>query len=358
MAPALEVTNWLQKPPALAKWPADRPVLLEFWSISCGPCIGRIPENNKLAEWVESQGGVFVSVHSATHEIPEIRAFLENHELRYAVGLDKAGGPRPYSGSATFAAYGIDATPTCVTIGRSGRILSYRHLSTQALEKLLAQEPAEAPRGRSSAEVRPLTVLPGAWRVSGLEPGAEAQGRVFLFRPDTPDLTLRAARDTNSPVRPTWTRHSAGSQTVYEIQLRAKAPDYGRTLKGQIALIAEYNKQEHLVDIPYQIAGRGLVHCDTPALWFGCLHPGDTITKDITLRATAQPPVHVDVGSVPAGLRVRRQEQEVSSTGPRITVSFSSPQPGLHEGVLNLLVSDDNGNRQSVPLGYCAFVQP
>ena len=36
IAPALEISEWLHRPPALEKWPTGRPMVLEFWNISCG----------------------------------------------------------------------------------------------------------------------------------------------------------------------------------------------------------------------------------------------------------------------------------------------------------------------------------
>lgn len=256
MAPPLQISEWLHKPPAVEQWPTGRPMILEFWNITCGPCIASIPEHNELAAWIESKEGSFISIHSATHEPAAIREFLENHELHYAVGLDTAGASLPHWRSATFAAYGIDGIPTCVTIGRSGRILSYERLSAEKLERLLEEEPDEPPRGRLNVDIRPLTLLPKAWLASDLAPGSQVQRRLFLFRPETPDLKLRRWKQIDSAVQPTWVRQSADGQTVYEIVLKAEVPDPGEVLKGQIGLIAEYEQQERLLDIPYELASR------------------------------------------------------------------------------------------------------
>lgn len=358
LAPALDVKEWLPEAPVLEKWPPGRPVILEFWDIACGPCVGSIPENNKLAQWIQSRGGLFLSIHTVQHEPAGIREFLKTHEVHYAVGWDKPGPDSGYWGSATCASYGINGVPAWVTIGRSGRILSYDRLPLDRLAALLEKEPNEVPRSRPGLAARPVVLLPRAWLASDLEPGTKAQGRLLLFRPDTPDLKLRLWKNADRVVEFTTIQHSANDQTVYEILFQAQAPSWGQTIQGRISLIAVHDQQETLLEIPYELASRSLVQCAIPALWFGSVRTEDAVARQVPLRLAGSSSLAVVVEAAPAEVRVRVRRDADRNKDAEVTVEFSSSYPGLHEGTITLLASDQTNNRQRLQLGYCAFVRP
>ena len=116
--------------------------------------------------------------------------------------------------------------------------------------------------------------------------------------------------------------------------------------------------QRCLLDIPYELTSRNLVDCAIPALWLGPVSKGDTVSREISLRLLGPRQTRVEVGSLPTEVHAHLRGSEGSDAGIHVTVSFSSEKPGLYEGAVNLLASDQDGNRQSIQLGYGAFILP
>jgi thiol-disulfide isomerase/thioredoxin len=99
-APALELQEVLQGPHDPVTWPSLRGkvVVLEFWATWCPSCVKMMPHLNELADQLNGQPVVFISI---TDEKPEVvRAFLEKTKIRGWVGLNTT--------SSMFASYGID----------------------------------------------------------------------------------------------------------------------------------------------------------------------------------------------------------------------------------------------------------
>ncbi|MCK4783504.1 MAG: TlpA family protein disulfide reductase [Desulfobacteraceae bacterium] len=358
-APPLHIREWLVKPPGIDKWPPGRFTVLEFWNIWCGPCIAAIPKNNELAEWVTNKGGLFLSIHSATEESSKVRDFLENHDVRYTVGLDTAGGQRAYWGSQTFSEYGINGIPSYVTIAKNGRVLSYKDLKTQRLQELSASEPDDiAQLATSRKDVRRPTSIPNGWLAASLEPNSQIQGRFFVFRAETPALRLKLSGTTDRTVKSEWSRHTAKGQTVHEVLLTAKAPDWGQTLKGYVALVAEYGETEELLTIPYELASKSLAEYVSPIIWFGPVRKGDTVTRKIMLQCDPQQKVKVNTVSIPSNLQLQIHDRWQRSNDILVECVFCSEEPGLQQGAAELLAFDSEGNEQPLNLYYCALALP
>ena len=358
-APPLHIREWLVKPPSINKWPPGRFTVLEFWNIWCGPCIASIPKNNELAGWVTNKGGLFVSIHSATEETSKIRDFLESHNLRYTVGLDKSGGQRPYWGSQTFSEYGISGIPSYVTIAKNGRVLSYKDLTTQRLQEILASEPDDiAQLATSRKDVRRLTSIPNGWLAADLEPNSQVQGRFFVFRAETPDLRLKRSGTADRTVESEWSRHTVEGQTVHEVLLTAKALDWGQTLKGYVALVAEYGETEELLTIPYELASKSLARYVSPIIWFGPVRKGDTVTRKIMLQCDPQQKVKVNTVSIPSNLQLQIHDRWQRSNDILVECVFCSEEPGLQQGAAELLAFDSEGNEQPLKLYYRALALP
>jgi len=353
-APRPYLEGWPRALLDLDDWPPKKFTVLNFWSIGCGFCVREVPENKELAEWLENQGALFLTIHAARKEPGAIIDFLDEHRIRYLVGFDEPGGQAGYWGGTTFAAYGITAIPAYVTIAKDGRVLSYdRSLTTERLETLMATDPEKVAPQEMTTQ-RPA-VIPKTWLAYDLEPQSQIEGRFFVYRPETPDYTLRLADNAGDTVACQWTRHSADGQTVYDVRLTAQAPDWGKTLEGRLTLLVQAGSTEEQVVIPYELRSKGLVEYVSSLVWLGCVEPGATVTRTLPLRFRSGRKIEVSQISVPAGLRVHCNDA-TSNTVP-LDLTFSSPDPGLHQGKLALLAHDGHGHHQPINLEYCAFVQ-
>lgn len=358
-APPLHVKEWLLRPPVIDKWPPDKFTVLEFWDKTCGPCVGSIHENNELAEWIRTKGGLFVSIHSAGGEPDKVIDFMANHNVQYAVGMDEPDNRRIYWSSATFAEYGIDGIPSYVTINESGRVISYRDMTVERLKKLLEQDAnneALAEAGRK--EARKLTAIPNSWLAGGFEPDSKIQGRFFVFRPETPDLKINKVEITNEAVKSEISKHSIEGQTLYEVALTTVAPDWGQKLEGYVTLTTEHSNMEELLIIPYNLRAKSLAGCVSPVIWFGTVRIGQKTTRAITLQNDANRNIIVKPVSTPANLKLSVAGREQKSNNFAVECGFSSNKSGFHKGTVELLACDDKGNTQPLTLDYYAFVLP
>ena len=359
IAPRPHIQRWLSGPGGVDTWPPQRFTVVNFWSIGCGFCVHEVPDNNELAQWLRDQGALFFSIHAATKEYSTVTDFMENHEVKYVVGLDEPGGEGGYWNSATFAEYGVNAVPKYVTIAKDGRVLSYDRTPTrEQLQRLMAGQTDQIGASARNEATQRLDVIPKGWLASNLEPNSRIQGRFFVFRPETPDPDLHKLESAGDAIDCQWTRHSADGQTVYEVMLTAKTPDWGQTLKGEVALVARYGDVEEMVNIPYELRSRSLAECVSDILWLGPAEKGEAISRKIVLQRDPHRNVTVKAVSVPPDFHLNIPESGSQSSRILVECVFSSRESGLHGGTANLLARDSNSNEQPLKLGYWAFVRP
>jgi len=238
-------------------------------------------------------------------------------------------------------------------------VLSYKHLTRQRLQELFASEPNDiAQIATSRKDVQRLTAIPNGWLAADLEPNSQVQGRFFVFRAETPDLRLKRSGTADRTVESEWARHTAKGQTVHEVLLTAKAPDWGQTLKGHVALVAEYGEVEELVNIQYELKSESLAEQVSPIVWFGPVQRGDTVARRITLQGNPQHKVVVNAVSVPSNLQLQIHGRGQRSNYILVECTFCSEEPGLQRGTAELLACDSEGNKQPLKFDYCALVLP
>ena len=387
-APSPNIKQWLSEPYNLDVWPPGQFTVVNFWSIGCGFCIREIPQNNDLSQWLKSRGGLFLSIHTATKEPqgvieyieniagwlkdkgqllasgrsavkkPSVNDYIDSNKIQYTVGLDEPYTQRTYWGSATFAKYGVNSIPCYIVIDKDGNVISYeRTVTKQMLEELMTKKPDQVTAGTKGKAEQRLDVIPKGWLARELEPNSQVQGRFFVFRSETPDADLHELESLGDAIDCQWTRHSASGQTVYEVMLTAKTPDWGQTLKGDVALVAKYGNVEEMVTIPYELRSRSLAGV-SDILWLGPVAKGETVSRTIALQSDPQQKVSVKTVSVPSDFQVRVSETVEGSNRILVECSFSSQESGLRRGTAQLLARDGEGNQQPLRLEYCAFVRP
>lgn len=354
-APPICEKKWLIKSLQHDVSPATTVTVLEFWNINCGPCIASIPKNKQLAKWLEGRGGKFMSIHSASDGVADIEEFLKKHAIEYPVVLDSFTNAAGYWNSKTFFAYGINAIPTYVTINKNGRIFSYAEPTNDYLELLLTKSKNLKPI-KHKLKMESVIIVPHEFIMEDVSPGSTVEGKVFVYRPDTPNFVLASVESGNKYIDVVPTKFSAKGQTVYELSVKATALNWGEVLKDKINLVVKYCGEEKLLKIPCKIKSKDLIKYTPPLIFFGQVKAGEEITRSIYLeRFDEQTNIKLISKSAPQELDINIEEAR--ENGKIIMkATFHSQKAGIHKGTLGLQVSDNSGNEKNIELEYYAFV--
>ena len=93
-------------------------VLLDFWSIYCGPCVEAIPELNRLAETYGDRLTILSVTNDTFYDVPldAVRQFLDERPLGTTVLTDSEDG-------ALTERFGVAGWPLYLLVDPSGRVL-------------------------------------------------------------------------------------------------------------------------------------------------------------------------------------------------------------------------------------------
>lgn len=106
-----------------------KPVLLHFWSTTCGPCIAEFPELEKqLGSWKTARPELITMGISLDDNLKVVGAFLKKYRFEWTTCCDRRG----WGGDAA-RAYHITGIPSDVVIDKDGNVSGY----SRDLENLL-----------------------------------------------------------------------------------------------------------------------------------------------------------------------------------------------------------------------------
>ena len=120
--------QWIQGEPKRLENLRGEVVLLDFWSISCAPCVASLPRLNELANKWRDKGLRVFGDHDPTPDASSVRSVLEAKSVDLPVVIVS---------SKALEAYGVDAWPTYVLIDRKGIVRAYDHSLEQLDDKIL-----------------------------------------------------------------------------------------------------------------------------------------------------------------------------------------------------------------------------
>lgn len=125
IAPKIEFTEWINNPKGTSVI-RDKPIVLEFWSTWCGPCVAAIPHVNQLVEKYRKDI-TFISVNSYEDKATVENFLLKKPMLSY-VTLDE--------NKKLKNAFNIQTIPVTIIIDKN-RILRWRGITTELTEEVL-----------------------------------------------------------------------------------------------------------------------------------------------------------------------------------------------------------------------------
>lgn len=120
------------KPISLADY-RGKVVLLDFWAVWCGPCLGEIPRIKAVYEKYHDKGFEVIGV-SLDEDTAVLREFVTEQEVPWRQILDGDG-----FGGAFAKRYGIRSIPAPFLINREGKVISVKARGS-LLDELVAVE--------------------------------------------------------------------------------------------------------------------------------------------------------------------------------------------------------------------------
>ncbi|APW64217.1 TlpA disulfide reductase family protein [Paludisphaera borealis] len=122
-APSIKPAVWLDQTGKTEAPKLDgKVVLVDFWGVSCGPCIGQLPEVREAVEHFKGTDIRIIGLHDSSGTVKEVSEFAAKRGLAYPLAIDRPSSESGWFG-ATFAAYGVRGIPGTAVLDRHGRIV-------------------------------------------------------------------------------------------------------------------------------------------------------------------------------------------------------------------------------------------
>jgi len=142
---APEITNqtWLNSPPLRLSDLKGKVVMVEFWTFGCYNCRNVEPYVKQWHQKYVDQGFVVIGVHSPEfsheREIENVKRYLKEHDIRFAVPID--------NDFSTWNKYGNRYWPAMYLIDKQGMIRHVRigeggYSKTEQLIQTMLAEPS------------------------------------------------------------------------------------------------------------------------------------------------------------------------------------------------------------------------
>ncbi len=125
-APPIKPAAWFDRDgPAEAPALAGKVVLVDFWGITCRPCMAELPEIQAAADRFAARGQDFalIGIHNSGPTADAGAGFARKQGLTYRLAIDRPAAEEGWVG-ATFQSYGVrpNALPAAAVIDRQGKV--------------------------------------------------------------------------------------------------------------------------------------------------------------------------------------------------------------------------------------------
>ncbi len=117
--PALNAAAWLNTAAPMPDGLKGKIVLIDFWAVSCGPCVASLPAVQKVSEQFAGRDVVVVGLHASGIEKAALRDFVKAHGLTYPIAIDN-DDPQHQTFGTIMRSYGVMGIPTVAVLDRKG----------------------------------------------------------------------------------------------------------------------------------------------------------------------------------------------------------------------------------------------
>ncbi len=221
-APDIDVAKWIQSEPLQLAGLRGKVIVLDFWAIDCGPCLGDIEGLNKIHERGNAEPVVVIGVHSPTGDIGEVERVMAKYKVKYHVCIDSGGGSKEYWGGQTFQRYGVNAIPRPFLIDIKGNVRSVASpVELPMLEKLI-KESADGVTGVSPSEpgwIVGVKVAPEKISFGVVSTGQKVQKSVYIYKPDDPTFKVNIVSHPDKPTTAQLFKYQDEETFLYEIKI-------------------------------------------------------------------------------------------------------------------------------------------
>ncbi|MCW3097196.1 MAG: Peroxiredoxin [Chthonomonadaceae bacterium] len=136
MGPPLQAAAWLNVKQAMPDL-KGKIVLIDFWAVSCGPCVASLPAVQKVSEQFAGQDVVVIGLHDAGANREMLAGFVREHKLTYPIAIDSVD-PQNQAFGQTMGSYGVLGIPTVAVLDRQG-VVRYLGFGLEGAIKVIGE---------------------------------------------------------------------------------------------------------------------------------------------------------------------------------------------------------------------------
>jgi thiol-disulfide isomerase/thioredoxin len=134
-APPLAATAWSDGKALPLQGLKGKVVVVDFWGMSCGPCVGALPAVERLWKQYKAKGVVVIGLHDSGEKIADVVKFARSKGVTYPVAVDAPEATQGWFGQS-FKRYGVVGIPSVAVIDPEGKVVYLGHGVDKAFVKV------------------------------------------------------------------------------------------------------------------------------------------------------------------------------------------------------------------------------